>query len=610
MRAHLPSSSWLHTTIPLAALALAVWAQWGGGPAPLAAGDEWLRDHFVRMQASHTPEPRILVVDIDEASLGDHPWPWSRDRLAELVETLLESGARAVALDILQGKPGDPGGDARLAALAHQGPLVLAQVFDYAPRTQALRFGQPAGGTLAPPGTAVPAHGYMANHAGLARAPHVGNIGMRPDADGVLRRVPMYTWFEGRRYPTLSRALLDCCAARPATPAAPGPDDGWVRVSFSRAHEAYDVASAGAVLARRIPEEWIAGRLVLIGSSSLSIGDRVATPLDRSSAGLLVHASMLTNLLDRQAGLAPARWPGALLSVLFAGAVALLAAYTFARRSAAFNVALLAAASLAWLLAAYVISPHDPVFAVSGPLMSIMFLLSVGVPFHWQMAQSGSRRLLDTMRRYVAGAVVDELLRSGLKDPLAPRHLQVTTLIADMQGYTTQVEALPVEDAARLTTDFLDCLTRPVLDLHGTLDKYTGDGLVAFWGAPIPNDEHADLALDAARRILQEVQRFSQARVRAGFQPLRVRIGIESGPAMVGDFGTAFRSIYTAVGDSVNTASRLEQAARDLPCDVVIGEGTVGYARRHRFVSLGQHALRGKEKTIALYTLDTQELPT
>ena len=143
-----------------------------------------------------------------------------------------------------------------------------------------------------------------------------------------------------------------------------------------------------------------------------------------------------------------------------------------------------------------------------------------------------------------------------------------------------------------------------MLDKHGTLDKYTGDGLVAFWGAPLPNADHADLALDAAEEILREVARFSRQRVLAGHAPLRVRIGIESGLAMAGDYGTAFRSIYTAVGDSVNTASRLEQAARDFPHDVIIGEGTVQRSQRHRFALLGERLLRGKEKPIKLYTLE------
>src|SRR6185312_10804425 len=133
---------------------------------------------------------------------------------------------------------------------------------------------------------------------------------------------------------------------------------------------------------------------------------------------------------------------------------------------------------------------------------------------------------------------------------------------------------LSLEEAAKLTSTFLDCLTGPVIATHGTLDKYTGDGLVAFWGAPLPNAEHADLALDAAQAILRAVAEMSARREAAGKPRLRVRIGIESGAAMAGDYGSSFRSIYTAVGDSVNTASRLEQAARDYPHDVIVGEGT------------------------------------
>jgi len=117
--------------------------------------------------------------------------------------------------------------------------------------------------------------------------------------------------------------------------------------------------------------------------------------------------------------------------------------------------------------------------------------------------------------------------------------------------------------------------------------------------------DHADLALDAAQDIVREVERFSQARQQAGKAPLRVRIGVESGIAMAGNFGTSFRSIYTAVGDSVNVASRLEQVARNFPHDIIVGPGTAGDARRHRLVRLDEIVLRGKEKPTALFTLES-----
>ncbi len=586
--------------ISLAAIALAALLQWDGAPASARLADEWLRDRFVNLQARATPESRILVVDIDESTLAQLPWPWSRARLAELVERLVQGGARGVALDIVMFKPGDAAGDARLAMLAAQGPVVLAQLFDFQRGGQALRSGALIGGVVAPRPAGVPAaSGFLANHAGLSRAAFAGNIGVIPDADGVLRRVPSTTWFDGKLYPSLAVALVRCCGGDGLPQLAP-----LQRVPFARTWDAYVVAKAADVLAERVPAALIANRLVLVGSSSLSIGDRVASPLGASTAGLLVHAAMLSSLLDLQAGTAPAPWPGKAIAIWFSVLVVALSAYTFPRLAAVASVLLLAAASALWLALAYAMHAHDPAFSASGPLVVDLFLLAVAVPFHWQLTQQNSRKLLGTLRQYVATAVVDELLRSDLKDPLAPRQLQVTTLIADMEGYTTQVEALPVEQAARLTTDFLDCLTRPVLDQHGTLDKYTGDGLVAFWGAPLPNAAHADLALDAAQAILAEVARFSRRRVAAGHAPLRVRIGIESGLAMAGDYGTSFRSIYTAVGDSVNTASRLEQAARDFPYDVIIGEGTVARATRHRFLLLGERRLRGKENPIKLYTLE------
>jgi adenylate cyclase len=590
--------------IALVALALGAWLQWDGGTVLTSAADEWLRDKFIQLEAQTTTEQRVLVIDIDESSVAQQAWPWPRARIADLIELVLADGARGVGLDIMFEKPADAPGDTRLAMLAAHGPVVLAQMFDYQHADAPLAGGRLIGGMPVRGGAgATAAYGYLANHAGFALARHAGNIGFLPDADGTLRRLPISTSYRARVYPTLSLALLQCCGGTTATlPLRP-----VERIPYSRDWPAYQVVKAGELLDGRMPPGMARGRLVLVGSSSLSIGDRVSTPLGANSPGLLVHASMLTSLLDRQQGLAPTPLPGKAIAVAFVLVVVLLTSYTLPRRSAAANTLLLGASALLWLGIAWLLAPRDPAFAPAAPLFCCLYLLAVAVPFHWELAQRRTRQLLGTLRQYVAGEVVDELLRSDLKDPLAPRHLEVTTLVADMEGYTSQVESLSLEDASRLTTDFLECLTRPVLAHRGTLDKYTGDGLVAFWGAPLPNAEHADLALDAAARILHEVAQFSSLRVASGKPPLRVRIGIESGAAMAGDYGTAARSIYTAVGDSVNTAARLEQAARDYPHDVIVGEGTAALARRHRLLALGERQLRGKGRPTRIYTLERGE---
>ena len=603
--------------IALAALLLAVGGQWPGGALAWTAADEWLRDLIVRRQASALPERRLAVIDIDETSLAAAgPWPWPRARIATLVEHLLGPyAARAVALDLVLPEPADAGGDTRLAMLAEHGPLVLPQAFDFN-GNMPLRVGRLAGGSAAPRAdTGVAASGYIANHAGLARAAHIGNIGFIPDPDGVIRRLPMQTRFDGRDYPTLSLALLDCCGAPRATAAAAGAGptggmqlgDGLRRLPYSLRWEAYTVIPASMILDLSAPAELLRDKLVLIGSSSLGLADRVATPLSASTSGLLVHAAALTAQLDARDGVAPAPWPGRAIAVLFAAATIGASLYTLPRASALGNVALLAAASALWLGLAWLMLPHDALFGIGGPLLANLLLLAAGVPFAWQLSQRQSRRLLGTLRQYVADAVVDELLRNNLDDPLKPSHCEVTTLIADMQGYTGHVAALPLEQAAELTRAFLECLTAPVLAAHGTLDKFTGDGLVAFWGAPLAVPDHADQALDAAGAILAGMRAFNAARAREGLAPIRVRIGIESGRALAGDFGSAARSIYTAVGDSVNVASRLETAARELPHDVIVGPGTAALCRRHRLRHVGAITLRGKDTPTTLYTLAEQE---
>ena len=154
-----------------------------------------------------------------------------------------------------------------------------------------------------------------------------------------------------------------------------------------------------------------------------------------------------------------------------------------------------------------------------------------------------------------------------------------------------------------MTKDFLACLTRPVLARRGTLDKYTGDGLVAFWGAPLSCPEQADWAVSAALDILAEVDGFNDQRQRQGREPVCVRIGIESGRALVGDLGTSFRSTYTAVGDCINFASRLEAAARDLPTQLVIGSAANSRLTQHKTYSLGRITLRGTQTAIEVFTV-------
>jgi adenylate cyclase len=196
-------------------------------------------------------------------------------------------------------------------------------------------------------------------------------------------------------------------------------------------------------------------------------------------------------------------------------------------------------------------------------------LLTVSVEL-W-MAQREQGRILRSFATYVAPSVLDKMLQQGIDNPMVPQHAEITVLSADMQDYTGLTNRYDLQQAAQLTREFLQCLTEPVLACGGTLDKYTGDGLVAFWGAPLPVTDHAALAIAAGKGVVERVREWNEQRARAGLAPARVRIGIESGTVLVGDLGTRFRRTYTAVGDCINMASKLQAAAKSLSCDLVVG---------------------------------------
>lgn len=602
---------WTRAGIALLALCLSVAVQ-GWRPAPTQWLDEGLRDMMVRVAARKTPETRVAVVDIDEQSLAEWgPWPWPRARMADLIETLLlDQHVRAVGLDIVFPQPADGKGDARLAALASHAPLTLAQILDYTPRMTVLDQGQLSGGRVATASQpAALARGHIANHAGLAKANCIGNIGYVPDQDGTLRHIPAVSFYEGRLYPSLSQALLDCARAAPETVPVPADDKGMWRVPYSVAQEAYTVVPATDLLHQRVPADWLKDRYVLIGSSGLGLGDHVSTPLAPLTAGVMVHAAALTGLLDLQAGALPAPADGSVWLLAWCVATFALTLWALPRLSAWVGTVLLLGAALAWLALAFAGVRHQLEWSLTAPLWGYATFLLLGVPFEWWQSQRHTRQLMNTLSHYVAQPVLDEIVRRDLQHSLEPSLKEVTVLVADMEGYTRLTSSMPLKKAAQLTKTFLDCLTRPVLEHGGTLDKYSGDGLVAFWGAPLPCDNQADTAATAALQILQEVQKLNEKRAAFGEPPAFVRIGIESGVALVGDLGTDFRSTYTAVGDCINFASRLESAARSMGTPLLLGPEVTRGLEHLETQELGTIHLRNTNTSIQVFTLKSLLTP-
>lgn len=580
----------------------------------LAPVENLIKDPLRRIVASSDPESRLVVIDIDEASIAaTGPWPWPRSRIADLLEALASSyGARMIGLDVVFPSAADEAGDARIAALAGFAPLALAQALDFVPRSPALASGQAVWDAPSAAGAykvdAASATGYVANHSGLAGASCVGNIGLRPDDDGRIRRVPLVAERGGQRTLLLPLAMLACPLQRGGPSMVPDRlfdgslgHAGW-ELPFARKWEAYTVIPAAAVLDGSAPVELVRDRWVLVGSSALGLNDRAATPLAASAAGVMVHAAAMTSLLDRLEGKTPAapnagRWIATIWTVL----TLMAGAWALGRFRAWWLVPASLVAVMGWtVLAAWLVSRHSG-FSASAPFIAYLLML-LAVSLELWMTQREQGQILKSFATYVAPSVLEQMLRRGLEDPMLPQHGTITVISADMQDYTGITQRAGLQDAAQLTREFLQCLTEPVLAHGGTLDKYTGDGLVAFWGAPLASDSHSQQALRAAREIVEHVRAWNERRVAQGKLPARVRVGVESGPVLVGDLGTRFRRTYTAVGDCINTASKLQAVAKTLTCDLVVGPEAARLAGDCGLQPLVRMQLPGHNETSVLWS--------
>jgi adenylate cyclase len=601
-------------------LAVAVAVEWIGSDLPAVRQLEaHARDLAMVATASDEGDARIAVVDIDEPSLKRiGPWPWPRDRLADLAERLLsEGGARVVAFDIVLTEPANTAqgtlGDQRLAALAAQGWMVPAQAFDYIARQAPVTVGLVGGSATLPGDLArAKATGHVGSFTGLASGRCVGNIGIEPDPDGKVRRIAPWTQWQGQAYPAFALAAIGC--ARPAldlialTRGLRTDARGSWAIPFRIEPESYQALPAAAVIegelaraaagidrsvATRPGQRPLEGRIVLVGSSALGLADQAATPLASSVSGVSVHLAALSALLDLADGSGPPQppaWAMTVWTLLSVGALWLVVASGAGFR---WMTASALTALACWaLLAGWTISAGGQA-PVTGALWGYAVVLLLHLPAEWSWAHSRVRSRTRLLSRYVAPAVLGELLEKPDQDPLTPRKAEITVLIADMQEYTRLTNDSTLEDAARLTRGFLEQLTGPVLTHRGTLDRYTGDGLVAFWGAPVPVEGHAQRAVEAALAIVENVRTFNAARTARGEEPVRVRVGIASGQALVGDLGTPFRSAYTAVGDCINLASRLQQLTRELEVDIAVAGAAAALCPDSAFRSLGRIPVRG-----------------
>lgn len=573
-----------------------------------------LSDNIKRTIASKKTEERIAIIDIDERSLAEiGAWPWSRSTIADLIEIIfLDQNSASLGLDIIFPYPSDVNGDERISSLSKIFPITFAYTLDYNKKFQETNIGKlpihSGSSKNSEIEDAIPAHGYISNHIGLNNVPCSGNIGYIPDRDGTIRSLPAKSFYQGKIYPAFSEAVLKCSGFDIDQTLK---NRSLWKLNFSTELNSLIFISATDLLHHRIPNSFLENKHVLLGSSSLALGDRVSTPLAPLVAGVTVHAAALIDLLDSKQQIKKTKYKkySNYIPIIYSSFCIILIGFTLLKKSPSLTIATLFFLFIAWVPISLITHLSLRLsHSLSSPFITLSLITATVLPQEWWNLKKIEIRLTNSFSSYVGKAVLNELKKSKHKNSLEPSSKEITVLIVDMQGYTKRIMELSLEESAELTRDFLSRLTAPIINNHGTLDKYTGDGLIAFWGAPLENKDQTDLAISCAEKMIEKINLWNQERSFLSKKPIKIRIGIERGFALVGDLGTNFRSTYTAVGDCINIASRLESLSKSISLQISIGPNAQEKSTRTDLISVGKYQLRDTENSIEVFTI-LQYLP-
>ena len=603
----------------------------------------------------------VRIVDVDEASLQRvGQWPWPRTQLARIIDRLKEAGARTVTLDLILAERDrlSPDAFARLYAdVPELAPMIgaaanlpsndarLAEAIAAAPVILGLAGG---GGTAKAPAPLArfafagdDPKDYVPHFPGAisdlpelnAAASGLGAVNWIPYGDQVIRRVPLLVAVAGTLYPSLPLETLRVAlgettvfvrasggsgmsafgqrtgieSVRVGNVVLPTDADGelWLRLSHT---DPGRYISAHNVLAGTFDASTVAGRHILIGTSAVGLLDLRATPLDAAVPGVEVHAQALEQMLSGDHLSRPAYATGAelLFLVVFGAVVAWMIYRIGAVAAAAIGaLAILAVVSASWLAYANVGLLFDPVY----PALAILLLYVATSLNSFVETESDRNRVRSAFSHYVAAPLVEELARNHDRLKLGGETREVSVLFADVRGFTRISEGLEAEELIRFLNRLFTPLSDVILAERGTIDKFMGDAVMAFWNAPLLDPRHAHNACTAALKMLAELDKLNavwaaEAASRGeAAQPVRIGIGLNTGACCVGNVGSPQRFDYSILGDVVNVASRLEESTKTYHVSIVAGAHTAAAAPELAFLEIDAAMMRGREQSECIYAL-------
>lgn len=592
-------------------------------------------------------------------------WPWSRSTVADMVTELVDNlGAAVVAFDVVFAEPEQSDAieainllknqsdslkqqiqpyekslkqvfdrDAQFAEVISQRPVVLGYYFNQNPDAvsgalPAPLFKRSQLGDFSL--QSIQWKGFGANLYKLQRVADGGYFNPLLDSDGTIRSVPLLAEFEGGFYQSLALATLRTALGNPQVipifPAGVPDDYGALETIALRSAEieldipiqrgllslinyrarggpeggGYRYISAADVLAGKLNPEEVQGRIILVGTTAPGLLDLRSTPVNPAFPGVEVHANMLSSMLDGEAKLQPEFAKGlVLISVVAVGlAMSFLLPFLSATWSMVLSFGVLAA-SIG--LNSWLYYEQNLVLPVAVVLLVVLSIFVFDVAYGYLAESRTKRQMVNLFGEYVAPELVTEMADNPKGYSMEGESRYLSVLFSDVRGFTTISESLEPNDLREYINEYLTCMSEIIRGQRGTLDKYIGDAIMAFWGAPIPDEAHAEYAIRAGLAMLDEVEHLNARLEKRGWPALAIGIGINTGQMRVGDMGSKIRRAYTVMGDAVNLGSRLEGITKTYGVGLIVGESTQEQVPHFVFKELDKVRVKGKDEPVAIY---------
>jgi adenylate cyclase len=551
----------------------------------------------------------IVIVGIDYESLQTlgTSWPWPREYHARLLDRLRE--AKVVGIDFLFTQPGDPRQDRLLAEAARAASnVVWASHFAFIKEAQFVIESQ----VLPIP---------MLRKA----SPHTGYVDLPFDRDGAVRRVAPVKVYHGQVYQSfglrvLERAGLSRLAMTPEGmqhgpdgPMLPVDKDNTLLINYIGPPRTFPHVPYHKVLRGEVPPDTFRDKLVLVGAVSQTLMDHFFTPFfsslfsNEQMAGVEIHANIIETMLSGRYLTRGTSWINMTILVVLGVAVGTMTVALRALWGSLLSTAL--GIAYAMVIAGLFLTSGYWLNLIA-PAATILLALACTGIYRFVREERLKAVAGRSLERYVSVDVAREILEHGDEIELGGTRRRITVLFSDIRGFTTLSEQSSPEAVVDILNRLFSRLSSPVLKHGGTLDKFIGDAIMAFWGAPVAHQDDPIRAVRASLEMLRETAAFSAERQAEVGAPLRIGIGINTGAAIVGNIGSPERMGYTAIGDTVNVASRLQNLTKEYHADLLITHSTFDEIKDHfETERIGFVPVKGRTEPVAIYKVLGEKPP-